>query len=38
VPYSKVWEIAKAFNMVKKRPSNQNMDGLNRWRRENKGG
>jgi hypothetical protein len=36
VPYSKVWKIAKAFNMVKKRPSNQNMDGLNKWRANNK--
>jgi len=35
VPYSKVWEVAKFFNMVKKRPSNQNMDGLKRFRENN---
>ena len=34
VPYDKVWEIAKMFNMVKKRPSNQNVDGLREYRRK----
>ena len=34
VPYSKVWEVAKAFNMVKKQPSNQNMSGLNNFRKQ----
>ena len=32
VPYDKVWKIAKMFNMVKKRPSNQNVDGLRKYR------
>ena len=32
VPYDKVWEIAKMFNMVKKKPSNQNVDGLRKFR------
>ena len=34
VPDDKVWEIAKMFNMVKKRPSNQNVDGLREYRRK----
>jgi hypothetical protein len=33
VPYAKVWEIANMFNMVKKRPSNQNIDGLREYRK-----
>jgi len=32
VPYSRVWEIARMFRMVKKMPSNQNMSGINEWR------
>ena len=36
IPYSRVWEVAKAFNMVKKRPSNQNMSGLSNWRAQNR--
>ena len=28
IPYSKVWQVAKAFHMVKKSPSNQNISGL----------
>jgi hypothetical protein len=32
VPYSKIWEVAKFFNMVKKKPSNQNVEGLKRFR------
>lgn len=32
VPYSRVWEVAKMFNMVKKRPSNQNVEGLKKYR------
>lgn len=28
VPYSKVWGVAKEFKMVKKLPSNQNLEGL----------
>ena len=35
VPYSKIWEVAKFFNMVKKRPSNQNVEGLKRFRENN---
>jgi hypothetical protein len=33
VPYARVWEIANMFNMVKKRPSNQNVDGLREYRK-----
>jgi hypothetical protein len=32
VPYSKIWEVAKFFNMIKKKPSNQNVEGLKRFR------
>ena len=34
IPYSRVWEIAKAFSMVKKQPSNQNVYGLKKWREQ----
>lgn len=32
VPYDRIWEVAKAFSMVKKAPSNQNISGLANWR------
>jgi hypothetical protein len=34
IPYSRAWEVAKEFGMVKKKPSNQNMSGLNNWRKQ----
>ena len=35
ISYSRAWEVANMFGMVKKRPSNQNMTGLNNWRSQN---
>jgi hypothetical protein len=32
VSYNKAWKVANMFNMVMKRPSNQNIDGLKNFR------